>query len=281
VDNAVNGARVRRGYVDGRYGQLHYRQAVPARPSARPLILLHQNPSSSLEYVRLIEEMATDRRVVAFDTPGYGMSDSPPVPLSVTDYAACFAEGARALELLEGEGCDVFGVHTGSLLALELALAEPQHVAHVIVSGIPMRSVEERAALLDQARAVVPIDEDGRGIFDVAAKLWDFIVAQRLPGVSLRRAAQTWVDKLAPLDRRSWAYQGVWGYDYARLPGVCQPVLLLQPQEAIAQVSRDATALLPNAEIVDLHGFTRDLFDLPAAVTRLGAEMRRFFDTPV
>jgi pimeloyl-ACP methyl ester carboxylesterase len=259
---------------------MHFRRAG-VRGSRSPLILLHQNPSSSLEYERLIEEMARDRLVVAFDTPGYGMSDSPPAPLSAADYAACFAEGADALGLFDGRGCDVFGLHTGSLLALELALAASGQIARVVVSGIPMRSAEERAVLLEKARTVPPLDEDGSGPLANAARLWDFIVVQRVPGVALRRAAQIWVDKLTPLERSSWAYQGVWGYDYARLAGVRQPVLLLQPEEPIAQVSRDAAALLPDAEIVDLDGYTRDLFDLPAAVSRLGAEMRRFLDTPL
>ena len=51
-------------------------------------------PSSIAEYERLIETMATDRTVVALDTPGYGMSDSPPAPLSIADYAACLIEAA-------------------------------------------------------------------------------------------------------------------------------------------------------------------------------------------
>lgn len=271
-------AAIARGYVPSRFGQLHFRESG-TRDTRPTLLLLHQNPSSSLEYERLIAELARDRHVVAFDTPGYGMSDCPPEPLSVAGYAACFADAARTMGLFEDGGCDVFGVHTGSLLAFELALAEPHGVRRVVVSGVPMRTPAERAERLAASRTTPPIAEDGAATFDMAAKLWKFIVSDRLPGVPLRRAAQLWIDKLAPLDRQSWAYQGVWGYEYTRLPHVTQPVLLLQPDEAIADVSRQAAALLPDHRIVDLDGFSRDLFELPEAVARLALEMRRFLDT--
>jgi pimeloyl-ACP methyl ester carboxylesterase len=65
---------------------MHYRQAGPHDASAPTLILLHQNPSSSYEYEALIAATAADRRVIAFDTPGYGsrgpsiFMDSTPAP---------------------------------------------------------------------------------------------------------------------------------------------------------------------------------------------------------
>jgi pimeloyl-ACP methyl ester carboxylesterase len=71
---------IQRGYTTCRYGQMHYRQAGPQQGGARTLVLLHQNPSSSYEYEALITAMAADRRVIAFDTPGYGMSDPPQEP---------------------------------------------------------------------------------------------------------------------------------------------------------------------------------------------------------
>lgn len=273
---------VRRGYVDGRYGQVHYRHAAAPGASRRPLVLLHQTPASSFEYEPLIAAMATDRHVVAFDTPGYGMSDAPPAALSMAAYAEALVEAAAHLGLTGDTGCDVFGVHTGALLAIEFALAAPDSIRHVACSGIPMRNAAERADRLQAAHdATDALDEAGTGALALAAPLWDFIVAQRTPGVPLRRAAQLWVDKLAPIDRASWAYQGVWRYDYAaRLPLIRQPFLLLQPPEEIAAQSRAAAVLVSDARIVEMAGFPRDSLELPHSLDQIGSALRRFFDGP-
>lgn len=242
-------------------------------------MLLHQNPSSSLEYEALIDEMACDRDVIAFDTPGYGMSDAPPAPLDMAGYAACFAAALPLLDLGDPGACDVYGFHTGALLAIELAIAVPATVRRLVVTGLPMRSPAERADRLAAAQAAPLLDEAGDVALTMARGLWNYVVAARTPGVSLERAARVWVDKLTPLDRAQWAYHGVWSYDFAaRLPLVGQSVLLLQPAEAIMAQSIAAAALFPNGQVVGMPEFDRDLFDLPEAIARMSAAMRRFLD---
>lgn len=277
VDHPGRGM-ILRGYVPGRYGQLHYREAG-TRGGRPTLVLLHQNPSSSLEYEPLIAELARDRHVLAFDTPGYGMSDAPPAPLDMAGYAACFAEALPLLGVADADGCDVYGFHTGALLAIELAIAAPGTVRRVIVTGLPMRSPAERADRLASAKAAPLLDEAGDVALTMARGLWDYIVVARTPGVALSRAARVWVDKLTPLDRAQWAYHGVWSYDFAaRLPLVGQSTLLLQPAESIMAQSIAAATLFPNGQVVGMPEFDRDLFDLPAAIVRMSAEMRRFLD---
>lgn len=270
-------AIIRRHYLDSQYGQLHYREAAPRQPTARPLVLLHQNPSSSFEYEPLIRAMATDRRVIALDTPGYGNSDGPDAPLSMEGYAEPLAEALPALGLSDGAGCDVYGYHTGALLALEVAIAAPATVRHAVVTGLPMRPSEERAALLEKARNAPPLDEDGTMALGMARDLWAYIVTPRADGVPLPRIARVWVDKLRALDRSSWAYVGVWSYDYdARLPLVTQPVLLAQHAEAIAEYSKAAMRLLADGHVVELSRFHRDLLELPEAIAALAECMRDF-----
>jgi hypothetical protein len=166
------------------------------------------------------------------------------------------------------------------LLATELAIALPDVVRRVVVTGLPMRSAAERAERLVTAQTVAPLDESGAVALTMARGLWDYVVAARTPGVALDRAARVWVDKLTPLDRAQWAYHGVWSYDFeARLPLVGQSALLLQPAEAIMAQSIAAAALFPDIAVTRLPEFDRDLFDVPEAVARIGAEMRRFLDT--
>jgi pimeloyl-ACP methyl ester carboxylesterase len=266
-------------YVPGRYGQLHLREAG-ADGKHLPVLLLHQNPSSSLEYEPLMQALATDRRVVAFDTPGYGMSDSPPGPLSIAEYVAAMAESLEAAGLGKDNPFNVYGFHTGSLLTVEMALARPDAVRQIALTGLPMRSAEERAAMLAKANDVPVLDEAGTVALDMGRKLWDYVVASRTKGIPLAHQARLWMDKYRALDKSSWAYVGVWSYDYERLRQVTQPALLIQPAEVIRDVSIAAARMIPDHTIADLPQFERDVLDLPEAVTAFAAAMRDFFGAP-
>jgi pimeloyl-ACP methyl ester carboxylesterase len=264
---------MRRAYTRCRYGQLHY--VTDGADSGKPvLVLLHQNPSSSLEYTSLIEAMATDRRVIAFDTPGYGMSDPPPAPLSIEAYAAAFEDGLSALGI-EGP-VDVYGFHTGTYLAAELALANPR-IGRLVLSGIPCRTPAERAERLASCRATPPPTEDGAGIIERLRGLWDFTVTQRHPGVPIERAAEMFAERAKPLHRSWWAYDAVWSYDpEARLPLVTQPVLLAQPDEPIKPQSLAAIRLFPNGTVTLLPNLSRDIFEPRAGLADLVQAMRAF-----
>ena len=52
-----------------------------------PLLLVHGFPSSSFDWRMLIDPLARDRRVIAFDFLGYGLSDKPDVAYSLFDQA--------------------------------------------------------------------------------------------------------------------------------------------------------------------------------------------------
>jgi pimeloyl-ACP methyl ester carboxylesterase len=271
---------IRKRYVDGRYGQLHLREAGEASGTNRPVLLLHQNPSSSFEYEPLMRELAKDRRVVAFDTPGYGNSDAPPEPLSMEGYVTAMAESLAAAGLGQDNPFDVYGFHTGSLLAIEMALARPDAVRQIALTGIPMRSPAERAELLAKAEQPLVLDEAGSVAVGQARQLWDYVVVQRTPGIPLAHQAALWVDKFRAFDKSSWAYVGVWGYDYARLRRVACPALLIQPDEAIGDVSLAASRLIPNSTVRALPQFKRDVLDIPDAVSAIADAMRDFFGAP-
>jgi pimeloyl-ACP methyl ester carboxylesterase len=101
----------------------------------------------SSDYFKLfLPEIGRDRRAVAIDTPGYGESDPPPEPQPIEALAAAMADALEALGLGSGGAgqVDVLGVHTGSLIAGELAVQRPDLVRRVILSGVPLFLGEER-----------------------------------------------------------------------------------------------------------------------------------------
>jgi len=130
-----------RGYIDTRWGQLHYSSTGAG---ARAIVLLHETPLSHGAFRRLAPLLAGSFRVAAFDTPGYGQSDPPPAIIDVADYARTLAEGIDALGL---ERMTLFGCHTGASLAFALAVGPlRERVDALVMSGFPYYSDEVRVA---------------------------------------------------------------------------------------------------------------------------------------
>ena len=122
---------IRRAYADTDYGQIHYRYAG----EGEPLLLIHQTATSSYAYEPVMRYLAASCRVIAVDTPGYGMSDYPTNrEYTVADYARTFAAFLRSLSI---ERASVFGHHTGASFACELAAAFPGMVDKLIIDGTP------------------------------------------------------------------------------------------------------------------------------------------------
>ncbi|MDX2225201.1 MAG: alpha/beta fold hydrolase, partial [Rhodospirillaceae bacterium] len=129
----VNGAR-----------QVHYRRAG----SGPPVVLLHQSPTSSREYIPLIEEIAgLGYTVIAPDTAGNGMSD--PLPDLEWPEMSDFADGvANLLTELGIQKAPVYGFHTGGVCALALASRHPDRVTVAIMDGYVQMEGEEKAEIL-------------------------------------------------------------------------------------------------------------------------------------
>jgi pimeloyl-ACP methyl ester carboxylesterase len=134
---------VRRDYVTTSIGQLLLRR-VDGGPG-RPLVLLHAMPGSSAYHERLMPELAKERPVITFDLPGNG--DSAPLPgvPEIWDFARVLWEALDALGIGE---CDLYGAHTGALIAMEMAIARPQRARHLLLDGITLFSEAETADLL-------------------------------------------------------------------------------------------------------------------------------------
>jgi len=132
---------MKKAYADIPEGQVHYK----TEGSGEPLLLLHQTPTSSDEYLAMIPVLARSYRVVALDTPGYGNSDNPPHEYEVTDYAR---SAASFLDALGIEKASIVGHHTGAAIATEVAAAYPERVDKLILSGCPSLDPQEWAKLL-------------------------------------------------------------------------------------------------------------------------------------
>ncbi len=262
---------MRRGYVDGGWGQLHYR-TLGAGPEP-PLLCLHATAYSGQTFEPLMPLLAGTRRVLAVDTPGYGQSDAPP---ALPTFAAYGAALAAALPALAGQGpVDLFGYHTGAMLAVEMALCAPAQVRRLVLVGVPFFEGAEHATWRER---LVHETQLGSSFEQFRAR-WDYFITQRTAGLSLARAYACFVDELTAYPREWWAHAALFEHPAAeRLAQVRQPVLVVNPASALAAASRRAAALLPHARVIerpDLHGA---VFDLGAEV--LAQVMQPFLDAP-
>ena len=248
---------IRRGYVDAPWGQIHYRETgAGERP---PLVCLHATAYSSRTFVPLMPLLGTNRRVLAIDTPGYGESDAPAERIALTRYAEAIAEAVR--RLVGDSPVDLFGYHTGALVAVEIAAAASIEVGRLVLSGIPYFEGDEHAAW--RAKLV-----DRRVLtesFDQFATRWAYFVTNRTPGLSLERAFDCFVDELKAFPRDWWAHDALFDYPAAsRLREVDRPTLVVNPRAALAEPSRDAARLMPDASVIEMPELGGAIFDLGA-----------------
>jgi pimeloyl-ACP methyl ester carboxylesterase len=143
---------LRKMYVDCRFGQLHLHTSFPSSggfDELTPLLCVAPSNRTGRVFRPLLRDLGRDRSVYAPDLPGSGESDGPDHAPAVADHAAAFVDLIDSLRLKQ---VDVLGYQSGSLAAIELALAKPEQVRRLILVGVPASDgayqVGERLPLL-------------------------------------------------------------------------------------------------------------------------------------
>ena len=237
---------VRGGYVDGEWGQVHYRTAGRTGPW---IGLFHESPLSSRVFEAVLRQLDGQARVVAFDTPGYGASDPPPGPdQEIPDYARVLAAAASALGMNDA----VFGgVHTGASLALEVPAEFDRGTTGLVLSGVALLSEDERARYLSGWTPPVPVDAEGSQFS------WAVERYQRIwPGLTAELLQVAAVEVLRVADRYDWGYRAAFRHDPAApLAATDLPVLLLDAEfDLLADKDPLALELARDARLVTLPG---------------------------
>ncbi len=133
---------MKKGYIETRQGQVHYRADGETGPY---LFLLHLTPFSSRMFELALPRLGRHCRAIALDTPGYGNSDPPPAPISIADY------GERMLEAIDRITSGPFalcGFSTGAAIALEIARRVSARTDRLILSTTPVMTKDELKALV-------------------------------------------------------------------------------------------------------------------------------------
>ena len=128
--------------VDG--VRLHYIE----RGTGPAIVLLHGNGTMARDFVLsgVLDLLAKDHRVIAFDRPGFGFSERPRGRIWTAEAQAALLH--KAFLGLEVRQAVVVGHSWGTLVALALALREPADVAGlVLLSGYYFPSLRADVAL--------------------------------------------------------------------------------------------------------------------------------------
>ena len=237
--------KIRKAYADTSIGQIHYRYAG----EGEPMLLLHQTPTSSEIYEPLMGLIAPYFRTVAVDTPGFGMSAFPPEPYTIPDYTGVLLEVLGALQI---ETTHVFGHHTGTCLAVELAASAPERVDKLILSGPICLNEEQRGERLKRL-PLMELNEDGSYL----KKTWDYLsVRQQADSLDLESRHRQLVWRLKAGPRFIDARTAVFRYDLpSRLPLVQSNTLVLRGEEDIMRdTAEPAVRLLKRATLRTIPG---------------------------
>lgn len=132
---------ITRHFLDVGNRRVHYRKAG----NGPPLLMVHQSPRSSAEYLPLIERWAPHFTCIAPDTPGYGHSD----PLPDSGHRPEIGDFADAIvAFLDAAGIQrtaAYGFHSGGIILASALKRHPERFSALAVGGYAVWTDAEMA----------------------------------------------------------------------------------------------------------------------------------------
>jgi pimeloyl-ACP methyl ester carboxylesterase len=119
--------------------------STEAQEGVLPLVFVHGLSGSWPNWLEQLPVLASGRRVIAMDLPGFGHSPMPSWPISISAYARML-DGL--LDVLGIDAAALVGNSMGGFISAELAIAYPQRVERlVLVSAAGISTYDNRGAL--------------------------------------------------------------------------------------------------------------------------------------
>lgn len=269
---------MRRHLVETSRGAIHLR--THGGGDRTPLVLLHMSPQSSDQHALIAPLLGSDRLVVMPDRLGFGDSDPlPEAPFTLAEIARVTLEAVTALGV---DRFDVFGIHTGSSEAVELAAATaPERVRRAVVVAVPAFSADELEQFRGLFKPPPPPADDGR----LLRWLWRYATGQFQP--ALDRPGWGVEHAHAQVVKHLKAFPDAWRMFHAvfdhpigeRIGQVRQPLLVLAPHDEILETTRRARALFPpQTQYRELLGMDFEVLTLNG--DEIAGHLRAFLDAP-
>ena len=254
---------IRKGYSDGPFGQVHWRIQDPETASFLPdLYCLHPAPFSGLAFTTIMPHLARDRRVIAPDYPGHGGSDAFKPNPSIKELAEAML--AVAEDLSGEKPIDLMGFHTGSLVAVDMALCVPERIRKLALVDVPAFDAVAREKYKGATAKPFEVTTD----LHCLEQPWDRGMTKRLDSQGLGRSFEMFVEQLRHGRNMNAAFHAGFTYNVEdKLPMVRQPALVLASQSALLDASRRAAKLIPSARLLERLDIKRAVLDEAAKQT--------------
>lgn len=240
---------MRKGYFGETGQQIHYRES--GNPDGMPLMCLAPAPHSGLYFARLQEALPA-QHCISVDYPGYGGSDF--------QGGNCIEHYAESLvKLIESLGMvHLLGFHSGCLVAIELARKAPLLLDKVILVDVPFFDDMTRKKYAAHFAPDLSIPE-------ALSDLEDHFTAQvikRKDDIGLMRAFDLWVETLRAGVNRNAMFQAAFAYDVAAsLKHLNHPVHMIATQSSLLELTRRASELCENANLIERLDIDKAVFD--------------------
>lgn len=262
--------RIRRGYFECRFGQLHVYNAIPPGggfDEGTALLLLHHSAMSGAAFDRVLPLLGQDRSVYAPDLPGCGASDPPAEAPAMADYVGALEDFLDAMRLRQ---VDVVGYQSGALVALALAVARPMSVRRLACVSVPLANDAARGSF-ERAPWATPPVENG----DHLNAEWERTRGSQQRPLALDARARVFWEGLRNGPRASWAMRAALEFPArAELARVAQPLLLVRVADEYASATLEARQVRRDAEWADLADVGSEAFERAPAL--LAQTLHRF-----
>jgi pimeloyl-ACP methyl ester carboxylesterase len=255
--------------------------------------MLHSNPGGSESFEGMMREFGAGRQVIAPDYLGNGCSDSPPSGAAV-DIKYVAASMMSFVEALGVGPVDILGSHTGALVAIEYAIANPSVVGSLILDGPPLIDAELAEDI--ERNYFESLDPDPHGLqllraWNVRRDNFIFFPWYARRSASVRDLQMPTAAELHHLvlgflqsgPTYHLTYRAAWAYPtQARLPLIARPALLCGGSEdALAEGLADTARLLVSStysevQITEVTPWYPS--SSPDAVARVVREYESFLD---
>ena len=259
-------SNIRKGYADTPNGQIHFRQLKAV--DATPLVLFHQTASSGMMFGSLMTLLADDFHTIAPDNPGFGASFPPP-SLFTVQYLSDSLHAA--LTSIGVESCYVFGHHSGSAIAVQMAYDHPGFIQRMVLSGPPLLSVDQVNGLRASLKAFRIADDGGHLV-----QVWERI-RKRDSALALEIVHREVLLTQSARDAAQGTYQAVFDQPFGeQLAALEIPILVMAGEHDTLRASLEpAFQLLRNGEMRVIAGEGAYICDTnPQAVAEI---LKSFF----
>ncbi len=128
--------QITRHYIDIGSRRVHYRRCG----EGPPLLMVHQSPRSSAEYIDLMRGWAPYFTCIAPDSPGFGQSDPLPGTPDINDFADA---NIALLDALGLDSVHAYGFHSGAIILVTAVKRAAHRFRCLALGGYAIWTPEE------------------------------------------------------------------------------------------------------------------------------------------